>query len=449
MANLIVILRAALGSPEIARTNTDSNGKFSFTDITVGTYILEALNSSGVLISSINAGVNANSTTNSQLQEGSFLPTPTPTATPTFTPDPRTPTVTPFIPQPPPPGATATPTPTGTPPTATPTPTGTVSTPTPTGTAVITTRQPHGIAITTTNRVYVAEFKSNSVAYFLPGATTATHITTGIGTGPEWIATTNTQVFVTNYNGASISQITDGAAAGRLIPLPSGTNPRKPMGITVDSTYTNLYIIDNNNADLLVVTIGKLTTPLPADPNEYTAVYHLPSTTNARYITYKPGIAGELYVTADNKVLVLNAGTPLTLPVTITTNIGNIPMDIDLDSTSSVTANFGSNSTSVINTSTQLALSAAVGGGPYGVDIFHDLSRAFVGNSIANTISEVDLTGIVAPFVFTGGTLNTPYDLTSGVTDGNYLYVTNSSSDNVFRINTGTKHVDTITDLKP
>ena len=76
------------------------------------------------------------------------------------------------------------------------------------------------------------------------------------------------------------------------------------MGITVDATDTNLYIIDNNNADLLVVTIAQLTTPLPADPNTYTKVYHLPGTTNARYITYKSGGAGELYVTADNKVLV-------------------------------------------------------------------------------------------------------------------------------------------------
>ena len=182
---------------KLQRTTTGSNGTFSFSNITVGTYILEGLNSSGTVIASMNTGVSANNTTNSQLQEGNFLPTPTPTSPPTSTPDPRTPTI--YVPVPPPPGSTSTPTPTatatGTPPTPTPTPTATGPTPTPTGTAVVSTRQPHGIAITATNRVYVAEFKSNSVAYFIPGQTTATHITTGIGTGPEWITTTNTQVF--------------------------------------------------------------------------------------------------------------------------------------------------------------------------------------------------------------------------------------------------------------
>jgi hypothetical protein len=220
MGNLMVILRAALGSPEIARTTTDSNGNFSFSNITVGSYILEALNSAGAVIASANTVVNANSTTNSQIVEGTFLPTPTPTSPPTSTPDPRTPTI--FIPPPPPPGSTSTPTPTatftGTPPTSTPTPTATGPTPTRTNTPVVSTRQPRGIAITDSGRVYVAEYKSNTVAYFLPGATTASHVSTGIGTNPEWITTTNNnQIFVTNFNSANISQITDGASTGRII----------------------------------------------------------------------------------------------------------------------------------------------------------------------------------------------------------------------------------------
>ena len=109
----------------------------------------------------------------------------------------------------------------------------------------------------------------------------------------------------------------------------------------------------------------------------------------------------------------------------------------------------GSDSGSLINTSTHLAVSSAVGGGPIGVDVYYDISRAFIGNSLDNTISQVALTGTVTAFPITGGTLNDPYDLTSSATDGNYLYVTNNGSDNVFRINTGTKNVDTITDLKP
>ncbi len=445
MGNLMVILRAALGSPEIARTTTDSNGNFSFSNITVGSYILEALNSAGAVIASANTGVNANSTTNSQIVEGTFLPTPTPTSPPTSTPDPRTPTI--FIPPPPPPGSTSTPTPTatftGTPPTSTPTPTATGPTPTRTNTPVVSTRQPRGIAITGSGRVYVAEYKSNTVAYFLPGATTASHVSTGIGTNPEWITTTNNnQVFVTNFNSANISQITDGDSTGRIIPLPSGTHARKPMGITTDNT--SLYIVDNNNADLLVIPISQLTTPLNSDPNTYTKVYNIPNATNARYIGY---YNNRLYITADNKIVILTAANPLTDPNSVA--VGSSPMDIDIGSMYALTGNFGSNNASIMVTGTNAVSSFATGNQPYGVDIFYDLTGVFVANMLSNTITRADINGTVSDFTITGGTLNDPYDLTSSAVDANYLYVTNSEGDNVFRINTGTRHVDTITNLKP
>jgi YVTN family beta-propeller protein len=83
------------------------------------------------------------------------------------------------------------------------------------------------------------------------------------------------------------------------------------------------------------------------------------------------------------------------------------------------------------------------------VDIFYDLTGVFVANMLSNTITRADINGIVSDFTITGGTLNDPYDLTSSAVDANYLYVTNSEGDNVFRINTGTRHVDTITNLKP
>ncbi|HPZ08490.1 MAG TPA: carboxypeptidase-like regulatory domain-containing protein [Candidatus Eremiobacteraeota bacterium] len=443
----VVILRSGYGGSEITRTVTDVNGIFTFNDIPEGTYTLEVIGSAGNIIASTFATVIGNKTISVTLQEGNILPTPTPTNTPTGpTPTPGQNVVPPAPPPPPPPTK-----PEG--PTATPTST-IAATATATPTQGPLKREPHGIAFQAgvgIKKIIVAEYGSNTAAIFSTVNFNEIHVP--VGTEPEWVATTNTFAYITNSGSGDLSEINLINNSVRNIPLPAGNVQRVPVGIATGNGI--IYVVDWGNAELLVIPINSLDTPLPA-PDVYTTVYDIPGAISPVYIAFnQTATGGELHITntgpapTDNKVIILNASNPATAPVSLLT--GNNPMDIDIGGGNGCIANLDSNNMTVYDVVTRnynIYSPVATQQWPFGVDVFYSNDRAFTANQ-NNTISRFFFTGIVETMPITGGTLNVPYDINSDSSDINYIYVTNAGSDTVFRINVANNPatVDTIIDL--
>lgn len=315
------------------------------------------------------------------------------------------------------------------------------ATPAPSATATV-FRVPHGIAVSPSNLVVVAESGSNSVAIFSPGATAVSKRVT-VESGPEWVAVSNTSAYVTNFGSGSISIINLGTGTlDRNVDLPDGT---LPVGIAINTTFTNVYVADSANARIIEVNTSTFVT----------RIIDMPSTTiNPGYLVFNPGSGGgELHITTDkNQIVVLNAATGTAATFSpVLTNV-NSPQDIDINSSNSLIAvsNSGSSSVIVYNPLNGLANFPAtdVGAGPFGIDISVDNDFAYVANRTENSISQVNLaTGVTDDFAITGGTLNSPYDITSGSSDPNFIYVTNSGGNTVYRINVATGAIETITTL--
>ena len=327
-------------------------------------------------------------------------------------------------------------------PTPTPTPTNTpTSTPTvePTSTPTPSSREPHGISFQGTygNKILVAEYGSGTVAIFEPTFSDVRHI--AVGNGPEWIASSTTQAFVTNSLDGTISVVNiTNETVDYTLDLSSGATP---LGITIDDSLANIYVADNGNGWITQIAVGS-----NAITEEFIT---MPSGVKPLYIQYA---ASQLVVSADDGNVYIYPASGGAYDHVIAS--GTNPRDLDAYSSNVIISNNGSDTITGVSTSgNQLftsGLNLAVGDGPFGVDIFeYNSSYGYVVNMNENNISEINIgTGVVSDFNISGGTLDAPYDISShGTAAGGYFYVTNSGSDTIFKINQTNGAVETTIDL--
>lgn len=164
--------------------------------------------------------------------------------------------------------------------------------------------------------------------------------------------------------------------------------------------------------------------------------------------TYTPGAppitsgnyTGTAYVAnaGSNSVSVINTSTN---SVASTVNVGSRPLDIAVDAriSSVYVVNSGSNSVSVINTSSNtVGATVGVGHTPVNIALTPDGSKAYVANAGSNSISVINtFTNTVTATVMVGGN---PVDVAISP-DGKTAYVANAGSNSVSVINTTTNTV--------
>ena len=226
------------------------------------------------------------------------------------------------------------------------------------------------------------------------------------------------RIYVAN-NGSNIVSVIDGAVVGS--PIAVGLNPD---AIALNAIGNRAYVGNfSGNSVTVIDTAGSTvvsTIPLASTP---AGIALNPSGTRA-YVT----IGG-----TSNNVTVIDTGTNLILG---TIGVGFNPLGIAVNPSGSraYVANAGSNTVSVIDTSTNFVNSIVVGTGPQGIAVNPSGSRAYVTNSGSNSVSVID----TASNTVVGGQIAVgAHPVAIAVNpSGTRAYVVNNNSNNVTVIDT-------------
>lgn len=125
-------------------------------------------------------------------------------------------------------------------------PTGSVLA-TPTATGLVGAQ---GIALDNANNVWVANTAGNSVVKFAltGGAVTATSVFTAGGIdGPTAIASDGTNVFVSNINGNSVTELNTSGTPSGASPI-TGNGITSPTGIAIGGNSADIYVTSGNGS---------------------------------------------------------------------------------------------------------------------------------------------------------------------------------------------------------
>jgi YVTN family beta-propeller protein len=254
--------------------------------------------------------------------------------------------------------------------------------------------------------------------------------------------------YITNPSDNTVSVI-DTNNNNYVAKVPLGTG-KGPSGVAVNANGTRLYVSNKTEKSISVLDII-------TDVNNPTVVNTINGLTNIPSgIAINP--AGTRLYVANNDgasvtVLDISALTPNTTVSAATVTlasptVGNNPVGVAIhpDGTYVYVANSGSNSVSVIDTSTNTVSGVAitVGTSPMGIAVgkVGTAVKVFVANSGSDTVSIIDaVTRVVTP-VSLGITGANPYSVTVAP-DGSKAYVTNTFADSVSVIDTSNNSVTT------
>jgi uncharacterized repeat protein (TIGR01451 family) len=235
---------------------------------------------------------------------------------------------------------------------------------------------PGGVGVNpTTNRVYVANYTSNSVSV-IDGASHTVIATVPVSSHPWGVGVNPTTNRVYVVNGDTVSVI-DGASNTVVATVPVGSSPRD---IGVNPTTNRVYVTNNSSNTVSVIDGASntvvATVPVGSSPNGV----GVNPTTNRVYVTN----AGS------NTVSVIDGASNT---VVATVPVGSSPRGIGVNPTTNrvYVSNFLGKSVSVIDGATNIVIATrSVGNWPYGVGVNPTANRIYVANYADNTVSVID-----------------------------------------------------------
>ena len=273
---------------------------------------------------------------------------------------------------------------------------------------------PIGIAVnSTTNRIYVANFSSNTVTS-IDGSNDTIITTIPVGANPVGVAVdlASNLIYVANSGGNNVSVI-DGSTNVVTATIPVG---KTPFGVAVNNSSggSNVFVANDgdNSVSVISAATGQVvaTTPVGMAPHGVAA----DPNTGLTFLTNRNS----------NSVTVIN-NTSLNVAATIP--VGFSPLFLGVDSTGGhvYVPNTNSGTVSVIDESTDAVTQVQVGGEPFGIASGATANIGFVSDVSSNAISEYNLQS--GQLLNTTTLSNGAYELALNTTTGK-IYVTNDNT---------------------
>lgn len=341
-------------------------------------------------------------------------------------------------------------------------------------------------AITSTGKVAIngTTVATKYARSMLRGLTTADTVTAtiAVGTNPKdlIVSPDGSKLFVSNYNSGTISVIN---TATNTAGTPISISGSKPAALKLSPDGSKLFAASFTSASKVFVinpTTGTLSTTITMPADTYPNAFAMASGTT-KFFTANNGNTNDVsrIDTSDNSVFKIATcyqmidivikpngseayascltgdkvyaidtsnnyrflGIPIAPP---SISVGDSPqgMAIKPDGSRVYVANNGSNSVSVINTSTDaIVTTIAVGSAPVKMVVSPDGSRLYVVNYSGGSVSVINTsTNTIATTIPVG---SNPTDIAISP-DGSKVYTANSSSNSVSIINTTTNAVTTL-----
>jgi YVTN family beta-propeller protein len=222
--------------------------------------------------------------------------------------------------------------------------------------------QPQSAAINAvTNKIYVANFKGNSVTV-IDGATN-TPITVAAGSGPGEVAVNpvTNKVYVANVNGNSVTVI-DGVT-NTTTTVAVGANPG---GIAVNPVTNKIYVANGHNVTII--------------NGATNATTMIAAGTNAGAIAVNP-VTNKIYVVngGSNNVTVIDGATNTT--ATVGAGSGPVSVGVNPVTNKIYVVNNNSASVTVIDGSSNNTATVAVGAFPQGLVVNPVTNKIYVANA--------------------------------------------------------------------
>ena len=273
-----------------------------------------------------------------------------------------------------------------------------------------------------TNRIYVANYGSNSVTV-IDGGTAGTS-TIAVGAAPQAIAVNQVlnKIYVANFGSNNVAVIDGATGATSFIAVGNG-----PQAISVNPLTNKVYVANSGSANVTVIDGATMTTTNVEVGNKPVAL-----------ATYSS--SNKVYVAnfASNSVTVIDGATNLTTTI----GVGSSPQAIAVDPVNNriYLANSGSNNVTAIDGTSNSTTTIATGNGPQAIAVDPVKNRIFVANGGSGSLTIIDgLTG-TASTVSVG---SNPVAVAVNPAT-NQLYVANASSGSITAID-GTTYAVTNT----
>ena len=117
---------------------------------------------------------------------------------------------------------------------------------------------PEGLAFDTSGNLYVSNYNGNTISEVTPGGTVSTFVSSGLDQ-PEGLAfDTSGNLYVANDGNDTISKVTPGGAVSTFVNATQGLSG--PFGLAFDSSG-NLYVVNSGNDTISEVTPGGTVSP--------------------------------------------------------------------------------------------------------------------------------------------------------------------------------------------